>query len=469
MLSRLRRSALATFLCLNLIPSLTAADQAEAVDPTVIVESDYDWWREARFGIFMHWAPSSLLEMPNGSWRRKGNDMNKGRNETQDTPPQAITDGSYRKILEQPARTRKAPFEIFDNLHHIFNPSEFDADEWADTFAASGAGYIVFTTKHHDGFCMFDSKHTDYDIMNTPFGRDIAKELSAACHKRGIKVIWYYSKADWYDPRYDVANPQPYEDYLYNQVEELMTNYGPVAGIWWDGGLIKVNARRVMDMIRKHQPGAISNGRLHGQGDGGKIPGLTFSTPEQRLGAFKNDWPWESCVTIFPHDSWYWNGGKGYRSVDSCLRLLANCAVGDGNLLLDFGPPPSGKMLPKIDALYRGIGDWLAVHREAVMGTRGGPYKPGVWGGSTRQGNHIYLHIMQEWTSGTLHLPKLQATITGAELMANPDAPLSVEQTADGIIVNLPAEHHHAANTVIKLTVAEDALGMPLVETMPVR
>ncbi|MHC5068841.1 MAG: alpha-L-fucosidase, partial [Planctomycetota bacterium] len=413
----------------------TAIAQEEAVvDPAVIVESDYDWWREARFGIFIHWTTSSILEIGGGSWRRQDSDMLKAFNKTEDTPPEVITSGEYRKVMDQPARSRKVPMEIYDNLHHIFNPSEFDADEWADTFKAAGAGYIVLTTKHHDGFCMFDSKHTDYDIMNTPFGRDIAKELSTACHKRGIKVVWYYSKADWYDPRHDVENPEAYQEYLHNQVEELMTNYGPIAGVWWDGGKMNIDGYKTLEMIRKHQPGAISNGRLHGKGGGSRIPGLTFQTPEQRLGAY-----------------------------------LFNCAAGDGNLLLDFGPPPTGKIIDPIANLYRGVGAWLDTYGTSIKGTRGGPYKPGVWGGSTRDSDSVYLHVMQYWPGGSLTLPALPATITKAEILGHPELPVSYEQTADGVTIKLAAEHHRPVNTVVKLTVSEDALAIKPIETMPGR
>ena len=204
---------------------------------------NYDWWREARFGIFIHWGPSSLLDLGAGSWDRDENDKKLGKNETLEDAPEAIEDGSY---LEYKALAKgRVPQKVYDNLYHIFNPTGFDAEEWAEVFEQTGTKYVTLVTKHHDGFCMFDSKYTDYDIMNTPFARDIAGELYEACSKRGIRVMWYYSLADWYDPRYDVNDPKPYEDYLCNQISELCSNYGDdILGIWWDGGEIKIDAKQ---------------------------------------------------------------------------------------------------------------------------------------------------------------------------------------------------------------------------------
>lgn len=192
--------AVACLLCLGTGVSLRAADEAGPPART-IPDSSYTWWREARFGIFIHWNPSSVLELGEGSWSRK-------------------------------------------------NPTDFDAAAWARTFKQAGAGYVVFTAKHHDGFCMFDSRLTDYDIMSTPYGRDIARELSAACRREGIEVIWYYSRPDWFDPRHDVTTPGPYVDYLTGQITELLTNYGRIGGIWWDSGQIEVPTRpRAFDTI----------------------------------------------------------------------------------------------------------------------------------------------------------------------------------------------------------------------------
>ncbi len=437
------------------MPCLRAADTASA--PLSIPESSYEWWREARFGIFIHWNASSVLQLGEGSWSRKnptaeGEDYHrKGLNRMSKEVPAAIADGSYRKYLRQGG----VPMETYDNLFHVFNPKEFDADEWARTFKAAGAGYIVFTTKHHDGFCMFDSKLTDYDIMSTPFARDIAKELSAACHRHGIEVIWYYSRPDWFDPRHDVANPGPYVDYLTGQITELLTNYGKIGGIWWDSGQIEVPTRPLFDTILKLQPHLISNGRI--QSSRHHVPGLSFGTPEQEVGKFNMREPWETCVTMIG-DSWFWNGGKDIRSPESCLRMLIGCAVGDGNLALDFGPDELGRIHPKVRESFAAIGEWLGKFGASVRGTRGGPFMPDTWGGSTRQGNTIFLHITQTWFGDTLHLPPLPRKVVGAKVLTGGTA--AVEQTDAGIAIRIPALEHHPLDTIVALELDGSAMDL---------
>jgi len=455
------------YILLLLVFSLNAVSQSKAgsdIDPVKIKKSDYDWWNEARFGVFIHWGPSSILEIPNSSWRRMDSDRNSGKNKRLPQPPEEIVSGEYKKYLETHYRERQVPMEVYDNLFHVFNPVEFDAEELAQMIQDAGAGYVVFTTKHHDGFCMFDSKYTDYDIMSTPFGRDICKELSDACHKRGIKVLWYYSKADWFDPTYQVDNPQPYIDYLTNQVEELCTNYGDIAGLWWDGGSIEVPTRPLFEMIRKYQPTAISNGRIQTRGKQ-MVPGIKFSTPEQRVGKFDMKSQWESCVGMYPHDSWNWNGGYDCRSLEFCLHTLANCAAGDGNLLLDFGPTPLGEIPAEAKSNYLAMGDWLKKYGESIYGTRGGPYKPGIWGGSTRKGNNIYLHILQKWPGGILNLPALPQNIIKYEVLTGGD--MKLKQTDDGVTITMNSKDINPINTLIKLTIEGESMKIKPIETLP--
>lgn len=423
--------------------------------PRQIPESSYDWWRAARFGVFIHWNASSVLQLGEGSWSRKnptdqGQDYHKkGLNRMQPAPPAVITDGSFRKY----AGKGGVPMEVYDNLFHVFNPASFDADGWVKTFKEAGAGYVVFTAKHHDGFCMFDSKLTDYDIMNTPFGRDIAKELAAACRRHGLKLIWYYSKCDWFEPRHDVANPGPYVDYLSGQIRELLTIYGDVAGIWWDAGEIVIPTRPLFDMMLQLQPHLISNGRIQSRNN--TVPGVSFGTPEQELGAFNLKSPWESCVTM-QGESWFWNGGKDIRSADSCLRLLVGCAAGDGNLLLDFGPDEQGRMHPSVRRNFLSLGQWLQRHGESVYGTRGGPYMPDLWGGSTRRDNAVYLHITQTWPGGRLHVPPLPRRIVRATRLAGGDVPFT--QTGEAVNLEIAPSDHERVDTVVRLELDGSAM-----------
>jgi alpha-L-fucosidase len=445
------------------VPGLRGDARSRAAEPPAsasarIPESSYDWWREARFGIFIHWNPSSVLQFGEGSWSRKnptadGHDYHrKGINRMSEKPPAVITDGSYRKYLRQGG----VPLEVYDNLFHAFNPREFDADEWAKTFKAAGAGYVVFTAKHHDGFCMFDSRLTTYDIMSTPFGRDIAKELAAACRRQGIELIWYYSRPDWFDPRHDVDAPAPYVDYLTGQITELLTNYGRIAGIWWDSGQIEVPTRPLFDVILRLQPHAISNGRI--QSSRHHVPGVSFGTPEQELGAFNMREPWESCVTMMG-DSWFWNGGRDIRPPQSCIQLLVQCAIGDGNLLLDFGPDELGRIHPAVKESLAAVGAWLNTYGASVRGTRGGPYMPDTWGGSTRRGTTVYLHITQRWPGGVLRLPSLPRRISGARLLAG--GRVAVEQSEEGVTVRVPAAEQQPVDTVVVLDLEGSAMDIP--------
>jgi alpha-L-fucosidase len=313
-----------------------------------------------------------VLELGAGSWNRADNvsQYTSGSavgNKTANSVPEEIKSGDYLKYKGQGT----APQIVYDNLHHVFNPKGFDAKEWARLFKAAGAGYIVFTTKHHDGFCNFDTQTQDYDIMNTPFKRDICKELAIACRAEAVRVFWYYSPVDWWHPDWRANADTAYEEKAFlPQMEELLTNYGPIDGIWWDGGQITEKyAKKVHELIQKHQPWALTNGRLGG-GFGGD-----FETPEQKLGEFNIDSRWESCITM-TGASWFWNGGKEYKSSNTCLKTLIACAVGDGNLLLDVGPRGDGRIDERAAEIYRSMGAWLKQYGPSIRGTRGGPYKP---------------------------------------------------------------------------------------------
>jgi alpha-L-fucosidase len=375
-----------------------SVDAKEQIGAT---RKDYKWWSEARFGVFIHWGVGSSVYRH--GLQRQGPPKGQPSDIAKKLPvPEDIHNGKY---LEWRNKGGKVPYLIYDNLYRVFNPEKFNAEEWVKTFKAAGAGYIIFTSRHHDGFCMWNTKTTDYNIMNSPYKRDICKELADACHKYNMPLLWYFSILDLYDSRYDFKNPKPFEKVLFGQVHELLTNYGKIAGVWWDGGNIKYDRKKMCEMIRECQPGAIYNGRAWG----GKY-GLPFNSPEQRLGSFDMDRPWETCAVI--HDGlWFWNGGKNIKSVNMCLGMLVDCASGDGNLALDFGPCPDGTIFPTIKERYLGMGQWLKKYGETIYKTRGGPYKPGLWGGSTRNGNNVYLHITQRWPGGVLKLPALPAKV----------------------------------------------------------
>lgn len=422
-------------------------------------EKDYQWWRDARFGVFIHWGPGSVI-YKHGLQRASpppGHPpySEKSYNARHLPVPNEIRNGEYVKYRN----VGRAPVAVYDNLYRVFNPTKFDADAWAKVFEEAGAGYVIFTSKHIDGFCLFDSQHTDYDVMSTPFKRDICKELAEACRKQGLRVLWYYIVSDMYDDRYDLKNPKPYEDYLCNQIEELLSNYGDIAGIWWDGGRIKLDTQRICRLIRKLQPGCIYNGRCWGGRHG-----VAFASPEQRLGTFSMKRPWETCAVI--HDSaWFWNGGKNVKSLNTCLRMLIDCAGGDGNLALDFGPCPDGSIFPPIKQRYLGMGRWLGKYGESIYKTRGGPYKPGHWGVSTRRENTVYLHVTQKWPGGVLALPALPAKVISCKGLTGGTP--TFKQTDKALEIQLDAKKHAYPDTIIALTLDKNAMEIEPIDMPP--
>ncbi len=443
---------LLVFLLTGAVLTVAVAQTFAASPKDEIKEEDYQWWRKARFGIFIHWNTSSMLALGAGSWQRGGkNQTGHSSNETDDQPF-VFSEEIRRKYW---GTNQRVPRKIYDNMYKAFNPDQFNADEWARVFKEAGAGYIVFTSKHHDGFCMFDTKYTKYNIMNTPFKRDVAKELSDACAKQGLQVLWYYSVVDWYDPRFNVDNPKPYEDYLVHQVDELFGHYKNVRGVWWDGGGIKIDAQRVWRTIKKHCAHPIANGR------GIRLPGVVFGTPEQRLGSINVNYPWESCVTM-QGEGWFWNGGKNIKPLNSCLRLLVDAASGDGNLLLDFGPTDKGTIPEKVRTNYLGMGKWLKQYGDSIYGTRGGPYTPALWGGSTRKGHTVFLHITQVWPTGKLVLPPIPAKVVGFKLLTGGTA--AVEQAEDGSLrIKIPPTYHRQPDTILALKLDRSVMDLPLI------
>ena len=392
-----------------------AEDAARAGSFLQAGSENLEWWREARFGLFVHWGPVSLKGTEIG-WSRGGE-----RRGTGGKGP--------------------IPVEVYDNLYKEFNPVKFDANEWIAIAKAAGMKYLVFTTKHHDGFSMFDSALTQYTITNSPFKRDVVAELAEACHESGIRLGFYYSPPDWYHPDYRTEHHARYIEYLHGQIRELCTNYGRLDIMWFDGLGGKPedwDSENLIKMVRTLQPHIIINNRAGLPAD--------FDTPEQKVGAFQIDRPWESCITICRQ--WAWKPKDKMKSLEECIHLLVNCVGGDGNLLLNVGPMPSGEIEPRQVARLKEVGAWLRRYGESIYGTCGGPFKPGSWGASTRKGNTIYVHVF-EWNGSSLTLPSIDKKIVSSRLLTG--GTVEVNQTDDGITVAVPSTHQRKIDTIVEL------------------
>jgi len=378
------------------------------------------WWREAKLGVFICWGPVSLKGTEIG-WSRAGE--------------------------RRGHRTRRAtsgiPVDVYDTLYKQWNPTRFDAAEWIDVVKAAGAKYIIFLTKHHDGFCLFDTELTDYKITSplSPFRRDVTAEIAKACHKAGIKIFWYYSQPDWHHPDYRTERHARYIAYLHGQLRELCSNYGEIAGIWFDGlggQAPDWDAPNLFKLIRSLQPHALINNRAGLPGD--------FYTPEQRVGRFDNRRAWESCITL--GTQWAWKPGDRIKSLKQCIDTLVRCVGGDGNLALNTNPMPDGRIEPRQAERFKQIGAWLKQYGQSIYATRGGPFRPGGWGATTCKGNTVYVHIL-DWRRAPVVLPPIPKKVVAHSVLTGGTA--VVKQTAEGIELDVPAAHRQALDTIVAL------------------
>ncbi len=395
------------------------------------------WWRDARFAMFIHWGPVSL----------KGTEIGWSRG-------------------------KQVPEEEYDNLYKRFNPEKFSAKQWVDIAKAAGMKYMVLTAKHHDGFCLWDTKTTSYNMMHTPFKRDVVKELAAECKRQGIVFATYYSILDWYHPDYNVsvrgrpgyklpAGQAPdldrYVKYMKTHLRELIKDHGPLGILWFDGEWEKPwTHRRGQDLyayVRSLQPDIIINNRVD-KGRSG-MAGVTktdeeyagdYDTPEQQVGKFQTGRPWETCMTIC--SQWAWKPNDKLKSLEECIRILVNTVGGDGNLLLNVGPMPDGRIEPRQAQRLREIGQWLEKNGQSIYATRGGPFKPGKWGASTHKDNKVYVHVLN-WPGDTLALPPIAQKIVGSSLLGGPKA--AVKQTDQEITISVPTSDREPIDTVVVL------------------
>lgn len=392
-------------------------------------------WRDKRFGMFIHWGPVTLTGKEIG-WSR----------------------GS------------QVPVEEYDSLYKRFNPVKFNADEWVSLAKSAGMKYIVLTSKHHDGFCLWNTRQTDYNIMNTPFGRDVVKELSEACRRQGMAFGLYYSTCDWHHPDFPLTSPggsverkesnlDRYTSYLKRQVAELLVNYGPLYVLWFDvpQKFDKTRGQGVIDFARAIQPDIWINDRTGAKGD--------FNTPEQRIGGFNNKRAWESCMTIARQ--WSWKPNDKVKSLEQCIQTLVRTVGGDGNLLFNIGPKPDGSVEPEQVERLKEMGLWLERYGETIYGTRGGPYKPADWGVSTRRGNHIYLHILAwQGDKPRIVLPDIGIDVKACRLYDGGKVNCKKNKNGEYEITFSP-KHLNGLNTIIELEMDSSVMHAVPVDVQP--
>ena len=443
--------------------------------PTPLMESteEHDarmaWWREARFGLFIHWG---LYAIPAGTWQGKRT-------------------GGAEWILN----TARIHPDDYMPLQKQFNPVDFDAEEWVELAKNAGMRYIVITSKHHDGFCLWPSKFTDFDVSGTPFKRDILGELAKACRSKGMVLCFYHSIMDWTHPDYlprrkwddrptDNADFDSYVAHMRTQVDELIKNYQP-AVLWfdgeWEGTWRHAQGQALYDHIRMQAPWVIINNRVDTGRTG--MAGLTraggyrgdFGTPEQQIPStgFPAGVDWETCMTM--NRSWGWQSfDDNWKSTKDLIRKLVDIASKGGNFLLNIGPMGNGEFPPEAIERLTAIGKWMDVNARSIRGTKASPFPDLAWGRCTCRslpdGNErLYLHVFGSPQSGELELPGLMNDpVNGkAILLADDDGKsYDVKREEASLVVTLPKEFPDAIDTVLVLDIVGKAIvvGPPTIE-----
>jgi alpha-L-fucosidase len=383
-----------------------------------------EWYRDAKFGLFIHWGVYSLLG--SGEW------------------------------VMQNRGIRVAEYEW---LASTFNPVRFDAEEWVMLAKAAGMRYITITARHHDGFSMFASRVTRYNIADwTPFRRDPLRELADACRRHGLKLFFYYSQLDWHHPDYwprgetgrstgraDAGSWDRYIDFMDAQLEELLTGYGPLGGIWFDGMWDKPQAPWRLDrtyaLIHRLQPAALIIPNHHKA----PLPGEDVQTFEQDLPGANTagfntseigSLPLETSLTM--NNSWGFNlTDRSFKSATQLIHYLVRAAGFGANLLLNVGPRPDGTIQPEAADRLREMGRWMDQFGSSILGTRAGPIPPRDWGVTTQRGDTVYVHVLN-WNDRQLSLPASGTRIRSASLLESGEA-VPFAQTGAGITLTLPS------------------------------
>jgi alpha-L-fucosidase len=431
-------------------------------------EARMAWWREARFGMFVHWGLYSGLA---GTWQGK-----------------KVGDRGGMEWIQN--RVRVDTDVYAEAAIPLFKPTPDFASQWARLAKAAGCRYLVFTSKHHDGFALHDSKVSDYDAGSV-LNRDLVKEIVAACRAEGLKVGFYHSVIDWHHDQYAYAQskqlPHPlrgkpypngqrdhsrYVDYLHAEVDELISNYGPVDILWWDYSSIDFQGQEawrafdLMNRVRAKQPRIIMNNRLFrireagwgNMGTDGFVLQLDpkygdFITPEQHIpDTGMPGLDWETCMTM--NTTWgYSEHDRAWKSDETLIRNLVDIASKGGNYLLNIGPKGDGSVPEESLKSMAAIGAWMKVNSESIYGTTASPFEKPDWGRYTKKAGRLYAHVFQWPEDGRLNIPARSGQASRAYLLADKQRkPLKLEPASDGLVIHLPA---HAPDPIASVIAVE--------------
>ena len=431
-----------------LLAGLTVLSAAQAgyqpVPENVTARHEY---QDAKFGMFIHWGVYSVLG--DGEWV---------------------------------FHNRKLTVHEYERLPKFFDPEKFDAKAWVSLAKAAGMKYITITSRHHDGFAMFDSKVSDWNIVRrTAYGKDPLKMLADEAHRQGIKLFFYYSQLDWHNPDYfprgvterdkgawhngrpDHGDWNSYlDDYMDGQLRELLTNYGPIGGIWFDGMWDKPDAdwhlAKTYALIHQLQPAALIIPNHHQTPKPGEdVQTFERDLPGQNTAGFNTkvvstQLPLESCNTL--NESWGFNiGDDHYKSPEELVRMLVQAAGNNSNLLLNIGPMPNGEIQDDFVTRLHAVGEWMSRYGDSIYGTRGGPIAPADWGVTTQKAGKIYVHVLN-WKGKLLALPPVQESIGSAQSFSD-GAAVVFHQSSDGVVLTLPEPKRDEVDRVVVLSLGK--------------
>ena len=420
---------------------------AQTYTPTPANLAARKQFQDMKFGMFIHWGASSVLG--SGEW---------------------VMNNRNIRVKE------------YQNLQRVFNPIDFDAKAWVDAAQGAGMNYITIITRHHDGFSNWDTRESDWKITRTPYGKDALKQLADECHKRGMKIFFYYSLLDWYrsDYQYETGKTgkgtgrtaksdwNSYIRFMKAQLTELLTQYGEVSGIWFDGHWdqldndvdktlsSKVNWHydEIYDLIHRLQPACMIGNNHHLL----PLPGEDFQMFEKDLpgnnttgfgGADISTLPLETCETM--NDSWGYNiTDRKYKSVPALIHYMVKAAAHDANFLLNVGPMPTGKIQQEFTDTLAAMGKWMQKNSSSIYGTRGNIIPPQDWGVVTGKDKTFYIHILKSTGLPYVFIPGLKATILSAQQLVG-GKKVRFQQQAEGVFVYLEGISIDAIDTIIQL------------------